>query len=275
MARKAGAPCFAAMLMMLAAGPARAHFLEILPSDDVLPRGGSVALELTFTHPMERGPVMELKRPVRFGVKANGKITDLRGALKEVQKQGKTAWTAAHEFKEPGAAIFFVEPQPYWEPAERKHIVHYAKVVVDSFASGKDWDAMVGLPVEIEPLTRPTGLWAGNVFRGLVRRNGKPVPFAEVEVEFVNDGSVSAPNDAFVTQALKADAQGVFAYAMPRAGWWGFAALIESERKMKGPDGKDAPVELGGLIWVKATAMPSGGNTGAASTGAAAPAAQR
>ena len=62
---------------------------------------------------------------------------------------------------------------------------------------------------------------------------------------------------------------------MPRAGWWGFAALNESERKMKGPDGKDAPVELGGLIWVKATAMTGGANTGAANTGAAAPAAQR
>ena len=89
---------------------------------------------------MERGPVMEMKRPVRFGVKANGKTTDLRGALRDVVKQGKTAWTAAHELKEPGAAIFFVEPQPYWEPAEGKYIVHYAKVAVDAFASGKDWD---------------------------------------------------------------------------------------------------------------------------------------
>ncbi len=246
----------AGVALSLTAAAASAHFLEILPSEDVLPKGGPVALELTFTHPMERGPVMELSRPLRFGVKANGKTTDLRAALRQIEKQGKTAWTASHELKEPGAAIFFVEPQPYWEPAEGKFIIHYAKVIVDAFASGKDWDAMVGLPVEIEPLTRPTGLWAGNIFRGIVRRNGKPAPFAEVEVEFVNDGSVTPPNDAFVTQVVKADAQGVFAYAMPRAGWWGFAALIESERKMKAPNGKDAPVELGGLLWVKTVAMP-------------------
>jgi predicted dehydrogenase len=89
----------------------------------------------------------------------------------------------------------------------------------------------------------------------IVRKNGEPVPFAEIEVEYVNDGSVKAPNDAFVTQVIKADAQGVFAYAMPRAGWWGFAALMDDDKTMKSPDGKDAKVELGGLIWVKATDM--------------------
>ena len=77
---------------------------------------------------------------------------------------------------------------------------------------------MVGLPVEIEPLVRPTGLWTGNLFRGIVTKGGEPVPFAEIEVEYVNDGSIAAPNDAFVTQVIKADAGGVFAYAMPRAG---------------------------------------------------------
>jgi cobalt/nickel transport protein len=151
--------------------------------------------------------------------------------------------------------VFWVDPVPYWEPAERKFIVHYAKVVVDSFASGEGWDALVGLPVEIEPLARPTGLWAGNLFRGIVRRHGEPVPLAEIEVEYVNDGSLAAPNDAFVTQVIKADEAGVFAYAMPRAGWWGFAALTAGEATLTAPDGTPAPVEEGGLIWIHATAM--------------------
>jgi cobalt/nickel transport protein len=114
---------------------------------------------------------------------------------------------------------------------------------------------MIGLPVEIEPLVRPTGLWTGNLFRGVVRKDGKPVPFAEIEVEYVNDGAIKPPNDAFVTQVIKADETGAFAYAMPRAGWWGFAALIEGDEPMKGPDGKSVPVELGALIWVKAVDM--------------------
>ena len=246
----------ALMAALLATVPASAHFQEILPSDDVLPDGGKVTLDLVFTHPMEGGPVMEMKRPKRVGALVNGKTIDLSASLKAVKKQGAGSWALTHELKEPGAAIYFVEPEPYWDQSEGKFIVHYAKVVVDGFASGKGWDSSVGLPVEIEPLARPTGLWTGNLFRGIVRRNGAPVPFAEVEVEYVNEGgAVKAPNDAFITQVIKADAQGVFAYAMPRAGWWGFAALVEGDQTMKSPDGRDAPVELGGLIWVKATDM--------------------
>lgn len=235
--------------------PALAHFQELLPSADVLPEGGTVTLDLVFTHPMDRGPQMEMKRPARFGMVMDGKVTDLSSSLIETLDGGQSAWRASADLKTPGAAIFFVEPQPYWEAAEGKFIVHYTKVVVDSFASGEGWDTMVGLPVEIRPLTRPTGLWTGNLFTGVVTRGGAPVPFAEVEVEFVNDGSVTAPNDAFVTQVLKADANGTFSYAMPRAGWWGFAALTEADAKMKSPSGEDAPVEAGALIWVKATDM--------------------
>ena len=243
----------AAFLMV--ASPVYAHFQEIIPSNDVLPDGGNVSLDLIFTHPFEGGPTMEMKKPRRFGAVMGGKTIDLSHKLKPVKKSGVTAWTASHELKEPGAAVFFVEPEPYWEPAEGKYIQHFAKVVVDGFASGKGWDAMVGLPVEIEPLVRPTGVWAGNLFRGVVKQNGKPVPFAEIEVEFINDGSIKAPNDAFTTQVIKADANGTFAYAMPRAGWWGFSALVEADAPMKSPDGKDAKLEIGGLIWVKATAM--------------------
>lgn len=251
---------FAALLaglIGLGASPSLAHFQEILPSEDVLPEGGPVRLDLVFTHPMEGGPVMEMKKPKRIGAKIGGQTIDLSSALKPMKKQGAGAWMLTHELKEPGAAIFFVEPEPYWEQAENKWIVHYAKVIVDGFASGKGWDDKIGLPVEIEPLTRPTGLWTGNSFRGIVLKDGQPVPFAEIEVEYVNDGAVKAPNEAFITQVIKADAQGTFAYTMPRAGWWGFAALIDDDKPAKSPDGKPAKTEMGGLIWVKATDMAS------------------
>ena len=45
---------------------------------------------------------------------------------------------------------------------------------------------------------------------------------------------------------------------MPRAGWWGFAALVDGPEKRNGPDGTPAAVELGGLIWVKAVDMDVG-----------------
>lgn len=247
----------AALLMpLLITTPARAHFQELLPSVDILPEQGdrTVRLDLVFTHPMERGPTMDMGVPVRFGVLADGRVKDLKPALKPRTVAGKTAFEASYTVEAPGDSIFFVEPAPYWEPAEGKWIVHYAKVVVD-FGAGSGWDKLVGLPVEIEPLVRPYGLWTGNAFRGVVRKSGKPVPFATVEVEWVNDGSVKPPSDPFITQVIKADATGQFTYVMPRAGWWGFAALLDGDKPARAPDGKPAKTELGGLIWVRATDM--------------------
>ncbi len=240
-----------AMLPAAAAG----HFQEILPSTDRYEGDGPLEIELVFTHPMDGGPVMDMPRPMRFGVHDGQGITDLTAALSETPRDGATAWTAQWEPPGPGGYVFFVEPQPYWESAEGKSIIHYAKVVVDAYGWGDDWDTVLGLPVEIEPLVRPYGLWTGNLFSGVVLREGAPVPFAEVEVEWVNDGSIQPPGDAFVTQVIKADAAGIFHYAMPRAGWWGFAALIDADYTLPDPEGAARPVELGGLVWVRAVDM--------------------
>jgi cobalt/nickel transport protein len=243
--------------MIAGAGGALAHFQVIKPSTDTVTEenGKAVTLELIFTHPMERGPTMHMGKPVRFGVREGKKVENLLPRLEPITVGGKQAWKASYDVAHPGDYVFFLEPAPYWEPGEQKMIIHYAKVVVDGYGEGEGWDTMVGLPVEIRPLARPYGLWTGNLFRGVVERNGKPVPFAELEVEWMNDGSVTAPSEAFVTQVIKADAAGTFAYAMPHAGWWGFAALVEGRKPMKAPTGKDVPVELGALMWVRAVDM--------------------
>lgn len=246
-----------APLASLAPGAASAHFQEIIPAAPLVTADGprAVDLALTFTHPMEDGPVMPMAAPRRVGVLTGGAVRDLTDALRPVLRQGQPAYDLRHAIDGPGDHVFFIEPAAYWEPAEGKMIVHYAKVVVDAYGAEDGWDALVGLPVEIEPLVRPYGLWTGNLFRGVVRKNGQPVPFAEVEVEYRSGGAVTAPADPFVTQVIKADAAGTFAYAMPRAGWWGFAALVEADAPMTAPTGAQVPVEEGGLIWVHARDM--------------------
>ena len=63
--------------------------------------------------------------------------------------------------------------------------------------------------------------------------DGNPAPGTEVEVEFYNkDKKNEAPNDYFVTQVTKADKNGVFTFAVPKAGWWGFAGLNTSDKKI-------------------------------------------
>lgn len=246
-------------VMLLAPIFLYAHFQMILPEKDIIEKRGEseISLHLIFCHPFE-GDVMNMEQPLKFGVLIRGtQRKNLLDILKEYRIDGKLAWKTFHRIKRPGDYVFYVEPKPYWEPAEGKFIIHYTKVIVNAFGLEEGWDAEVGLKAEIIPLTRPYGLYTGNVFRGLVKVNGKPAPFIPVEIEYYNkDKKYKAPAGPFVTQVIKTDANGVFSYAMPKAGWWGFAALTEAEKKMKNPeDSKEYPVEIGAVIWVRVEDM--------------------
>ncbi len=229
-----------------------AHFGMVIPTDTmVMPEDNrTVTLTLSFSHPFE-GIGMELAKPKAFGFFSHGNMYDLLGMLTEVKIMGHTGWQTDYRVKRPGVYMFYMQPQPYWEPAEDVFIVHYTKTVVTAFGDDEGWDKEIGLKTEIVPLSKAYGLYAGNVFQGIVKLDGNPVPYAEVEVEYYNaDGRVRAPTDYMITQTIKADSNGVFTYAAPKAGWWGFAALNEADFKLKAK-GEDKVVEIGAVIWVK------------------------
>jgi cobalt/nickel transport protein len=241
----------AALCPLLYASMVSAHYGMIIPSDQMVMQGDdrTITLDLRFWHPMEGIP-MPLAKPAHFDVYANGKKVDLLDTLVPQKVKDNQTWKAEYKIKRPGLYVFTMEPQPYWEPAEDKFIIHYTKAVVTAFGSDEGWDKPVGLKTEIVPLSKPYGLYTGNVFQGIVLMNGKPVPFSEVEIEYYNqDGSHEAPNDYMVTQTIKADKNGVFTYGVPMAGWWGFAALNPSDTPLQ-HDGKDKEVELGAVLWV-------------------------
>ncbi len=233
-------------------GVAFAHFGMVIPSDTMVMQGDNriVKVVASFSHPFERNG-MDLLKPIRFGVLFRGKKQDLLAQLKETKVFDHKAWKLAYRMKRPGVYSFYMEPKPYWEPAEDKYIVHYTKTIISAFGNEEGWDEPVGLKTEIVPLSRPFGLYVGNVFQGVVLLDGKPAPYTEVEVEYYNkDGRTTAPTDYMVTQVVKADVNGVFTYGIPHAGWWGFAALNTGSSKMK-HDGQDKDIELGAVIWVR------------------------
>ena len=238
-------------LTLFAAGPVWSHFGMLIPTDSMVMQDNSrtVTLTLSFSHPFEMVG-MELVKPKAFNVLVGGKKKDLRGSLEATQVMGHNAWQAAYPINRPGVYMFYMEPDPYWEPAEDSFIIHYTKTVVTAFGDDEGWDEEIGLKTEIVPLSKPFGLYAGNVFQGIVQLDGKPVPFAEVEVEYYNiDKKYTAPTEYMITQTIKADGNGVFTYAAPVSGWWGFAALNGADYKLP-HQGEEKDVELGAVIWV-------------------------
>jgi cobalt/nickel transport protein len=250
--------CFCLMFVLGLAGVCQAHFGVILPDKSMVMQGDNQNLEmiLAFCHPFEQKG-MEMAKPRQFGVKVGKEKTDLTNTLQETKVLDNQAWKTTYALKRPGVYAFYFDPAPYWEPAENKFIIHQTKTYVAAFGDEEGWDQEVGLKAEIVPLTRPFGLYAGNVFQGVVKFKGKPLANAVVEVEYWNaDKKVTAPNDYFIAQVLKTDKNGVFTFAVPQAGWWGFAALTTEKQAIKDKDGKKKDAEYGAVLWVQFTPWP-------------------
>lgn len=254
--------------------PAFAHFQLLIPSK-VFVEGSPQKIELfmPFTHPMEGGPIMDVGKPIEFGVLIGGEKRVLNDAVKMVELEVFPSWHP--EYKEnkgkkaraykaevmidkPGDHLFYVVPEPYFEGQEERFIWQMAKVIVNAFGAEEGWDKPIGLKAEIVPLVKPYALWVGNEFKGRVLIDGKPAPNVYVEVEYYNeDGKVKdLPSEAFVTQVVKTDENGIFSYVIPWDGWWGFSAIGEGEKREY--QGKKYPVELDAIIWVKAFPAPQG-----------------
>ncbi|WP_136795475.1 DUF4198 domain-containing protein [Desulfosediminicola ganghwensis] len=237
-------------ILLCGAGQTMAHFGMVIPSENIVTQQKkNIDINLSFSHPFELIG-MDMVKPTRFYVVAEGEQTDLLNSLHEAEVMGHQGWATNFKVKRPGVYHFVMEPQPYWEPAEDLSIIHYTKTIVAAYGDDEGWDEPVGLPTEIVPMLRPFGNYAGNSFTGQVLIDGKPAANAEVEVELYNrDGKYQAPGDYHVTQVITADENGVFSFTCPKPGWWGFSALSEADYTIKNPEGEDKGVELGAVLW--------------------------
>ena len=232
-----------------------AHFGMVIPERDIVEekKDAGVNVLFAFAHPMDMQG-MNLERPKAFVLDGDGRRTDLE--LEQTTFLDHKAWSAVFKAARPSLSRIVMEPLPYFEEAEDCYIVHHTKVHVAAFGDEEGWDRPAGLKTEIVPLTRPVGHWAGNVFQGQVLLDGKPVAGCEVEVEYFNEKkALTPPNAHLVAQVVKTDENGVFTFACPIPGWWGFAALNTADEKME-HKGEMKNVELGAVLWTRFEALP-------------------
>ncbi len=263
-------------LTLVTAGPAMAHFQMIYTPEIAFDKGDAVEFKLVFTHPFEAGhtmsmaPVQEFYVVKQRGEEAKPEKVDLKSFLNKISWESVTNSGDAYEAKLPkkimrsmGDYVYVLVPGPYLEKEEDIYIQQITKVVANVGGVPGNWGQPVGLPTEIVPLDKPYANWAGGTFRGVVLADGKPVPHADLEVEYMNHppvmdknmfqkkGLVEAPHDSFVTMGIKADARGEFTVGIPRAGWWGVCALGTGPQKEH--EGKELSQDA--VIWFKAVDM--------------------
>ncbi|MFO8083568.1 MAG: DUF4198 domain-containing protein [Desulfobacterales bacterium] len=267
----------AAMITLFFLSPAHAHFQMLYTPESALDRGGEMTLKLVFAHPFDAGHTMDMEPAKEFyllqqrGKESEAVKTDLKPYLKEISWASLTNKGKAYDAKLPGKVVrsmgdyvFVLIPEPYYEAADEEYIQQFTKMILNVGGVPGNWHQPVGLPAEIVPLDKPYANWTGGIFRGVVMSNGKPVPHVELEVEYLNhtpdmeknafekDAKIEAPHSAFETLGIRANDRGEIAIGLPRAGWWGIAALgvgPEDEYKGKG-------LAQEAVLWIQVTDMP-------------------
>lgn len=250
-----------ALACMTVPAAAPAHFLLEYTVDTMIERPGDVPVKLVFWHPFENGHVMDLARPREFFMLHRGERTDLLDTLEPVTFTGPTNGGAAYKgsvpVKRAGDYVLVTVPEPYFEETEDIYIQQITKSFLNRGTMPTDWMTPVGLPVEIVPLNKPYNILTGSTFTGQVLADGKPVAGAEIEIEYMaaepdmDSSSASAPvttpppGGAVVAIS---DVNGYFTFGVPRAGYWGFAALGA------GPETEHEGKELSqdAVIWIRA-----------------------
>ena len=259
----------------LLATTAFAHFQMVYTPNTALTKGKTIELRHVFTHPfadehtMNMGQQHDSKEfaPVEeFYVINKGKKKDLKNTLKEITFKGNHnsghAYASKYKARRMGDHVIVLKPAPYYEANEDAYIQQITKTIVNIAGTPTDWDVELGLKAEIVPLTKPYAIWEHGSFTGIVKSKGKVVPYAEIEVEYLNrdvnlktnsmgKDKIEAPQDAFVTMTIKANKDGEFTFAIPKAGFWGFCALgVGTDTEYKGKElSQDA------VIWVEAKEM--------------------
>jgi cobalt/nickel transport protein len=262
-------------LATVASSVANAHFQLLYTPQAALREAAALPFALVFSHPFDNGFTMDMGRPEAFYVvtqrgENEPKTTDLMQYLEPIQWSGGDSKAAAFVANPPrsvtrslGDYTFVLKPAPYYEAGEDKYIQQITKTVVNIGGIPGEWYKPLGLSVEIVPLDKPYANWTGGVFRAVVMAGGKPVPHAEVEIEYLNhepqiearrfasEGRVTAPQDSFVTLSIRADANGQVIIGLPKAGWWGICALdLDDDQKHQGTE-----LSVDAVLWIQATDM--------------------
>ncbi len=240
---------------------ASAHFQLVYTDAVVLEKPTTMEMRLVFGHPLENSHVMKMEKPLEFYYVHKGKKVNLLSSLQSIMWQGPSNKAAAYETqvkaKRNGDYIFVVVPAPYYEKSEDIYIQQITKSFVNRGGFPSGWNEPLGLKTEIVPLNKPTNVFVGSTFSGVVLSNGKPVAEAELEIEWIN-GSPDLNKNRFGASRVDppstsivaiTDVNGVFTFGIPRAGDWGFAALGVGPDKTH--NGKELSQDA--VIWIRAS----------------------
>jgi len=245
---------------------AMAHYQMMYTEETALEMAKKVNFNIVFTHPFSGAYTMNMSGVEEFYVLNKKKTKDLKKDLQEVvykdiHNDGK-GYVLSYKARRMGDHLFVLKPTPYYDETTKSYIQQITKTIINVAGIPTVWDKELGLKAEIVPLTKPYAIWKGSSFTGIVKSNGKVVPYAKVDVKYLNRDidtktntlgkpQIKASQDAFVNMVIKANKDGEFTFALPKKGFWGFkASNIGVDKEYKGKKlSQDA------VLWIQTKEM--------------------
>jgi cobalt/nickel transport protein len=263
------------VLFVCLGSKAFAHFQMLYTPDFALDKGKSIEIRHIFTHPFEDKQTLNMGEqhdtkvlaPIEeFYVINKRKKTPLSTKLQSIKFQGNTnkghAYSMKYKARKMGDHVFILKPAPFYDKTQDMYIQQTVKSIVNIAGAPTNWDKTIGLNTEIIPLVKPYAIWEGSNFTGIVTAQGKAVPYASIDITYLNrdinlqnnsmgKDKIKAPNKVFSTLTIKANQNGEFTFTIPKAGFWGFCAtnLIQNKHY------KNKKLRQDALIWVQAKSM--------------------
>lgn len=263
-------------IMIVTVGLFANHFQLMYTPNTTLKSGKTVKMIHTMIHPysdrktMDMGkqhkPKDEFLKVEEYYKVHKGIKSDLIKTLDSIEFQGKKrvgkSYKSKHKIKKMGDHLFVIKPAPYYSTLEGIYLQQITKMIINIAGKPTDWDRELGLEAEIVPLSKPYGIWEGSSFSGMVKASGIPVPFAIIEIEYLNNdidiknlkmgkSKTVASQQSFKTIVIKANERGEFTFHLPRAGWWGFNAKHVGLKK----DYKEKELSIDAVMWVQVEAV--------------------
>lgn len=259
-------------ILFLITTNAYAHFQMLYTPNLALEKGKYIQIRQVFTHPFEDKYTLNMGKQhdsneflevEEFYVINKKKKTDLKSTLKAIQFKGNVnsghAYESKYKARKMGDHIMILKAAPFYEENQDIYIQQIVKTIINVAAAPTNWSDDLKLEAEIVPLVKPYAIWEGSNFAGIVKAQGKAVPYANVDITYLNrdvdinnnsmgKDKIKASNKVFITLSLKANKNGEFNFTIPKAGFWAFSA----QDLNKGKTFKGKKLKQDALIWVEA-----------------------
>lgn len=262
-------------ILILISANSFAHFQMLYTPNQALNKGKNIEIRAIFTHPFEdkytldmgkQHDTKELLEVEEFYSINKKNKKDLKASLKPIQFQGNTnkaaAFSTKYKARRMGDHVLVLKAAPFYEEYQDIYIQQIVKTIINVAGAPTNWFEELKLDAEIIPLVKPYAIWEGSNFTGIVKAKGEIVPFAQIDISYLNrdldiknnkmgKDKIVATHKSFITLSIRANKDGEFTFTIPKAGFWAFCAqdLIKNKKF------KNKRLKQDALIWVEAKPM--------------------